>query len=99
MKKLAILLCVVILGGCVTPMPIPPETKAAVDRIPVEDLPIYASTEQQRCPKSRYMSFDKRRECKYEVRREIAARKMMREQSETIEKETTKEQSNATIKN
>lgn len=91
MKKIVLLASIAVLGACTTPTPIPSEIKAAVAKTPVEDLPMYASIEQQRCPKSRYMSFDKRRECKHEVRRELAAREMMREQNEAIEKKTVKE--------
>ena len=41
------------------------------ETIAVEDMPRFASIEQQRCPKSRYPSVKKRLECKHEVRREI----------------------------
>lgn len=94
MRKFILLSSIAILGACTTPQPIPPEVRAAVDKMPVEELPVYASIEQQRCPKSRYPSFNKRRECKYEIRRENAAREMMREQANQVspqkaEKEST----------
>ncbi len=98
MKKFILLASIAVLGACATPTPIPPEIKAAVDKIPVNQLPVYASIEQQRCPKSRLMSFNKRMECKHEIRRELAARKMMREQNEAIEQKNVKEQNNEPTK-
>ena len=82
MKKLLLLITVTALSACATPTPIPPEIKAEVAKTPLEDLPVYSSIEQQRCPKSRYVSLDKRLDCKHEVRRELAARKIMRETNE-----------------
>lgn len=94
MKKFALLLCVVSLSACATPTPIPQTVKDKVALIPAEELPRNTSLEQTRCPKSRYHSFDKRMECKISVRRDLAARKMMREQNIAIE-----EQKNETIEN
>lgn len=78
MKK-SLLLVVFIVSACAAPQPIPLEIKAETEKIPLENLPVYASIEQQRCPKSRYPSLEKRLNCKQEVRRELAARKIMRE--------------------
>lgn len=80
MKIFIFFICVMVLSGCATPEPIPPDIRAAVEKTPIDDLPVYSSIEQQRCPKARYPSFDKRRECKYEVRRKLAALELMREQ-------------------
>jgi hypothetical protein len=99
MRKFVLLASIAVLGACSTPTPIPPEIKVAVDKIPVDQLPRYASREQQRCGKSRSLSFDKRRECKYKVRRELVARQMMREQNEATEQKNVKEQSNEPTKN
>ncbi|MCB1681029.1 MAG: hypothetical protein H6858_03440 [Rhodospirillales bacterium] len=78
MKK-SLLLAALILSACAAPRPIPPEIKAKVQAMPQENLPVYASIEQQRCPKSRYPSLETRLDCKHEVRRELAARRIMRE--------------------
>lgn len=94
MKKFALLLFVVSLSACATPTPISQTVKDKVALIPEEELPRNTSLEQTRCPKSRYHSFDKRMECKISVRRDLAARNMMREQNTAIE-----EQKNETIKN
>lgn len=74
MKKF-FLLAFLILSACAAAQPIPPEIKAEAEKIPLENLPVYASIEQQRCPKSRYPSLEKRLVCKQEVRRELAAKK------------------------
>lgn len=94
MKKFAVLIFVVSLSACATPTPIPQEVKDKVALISVEELPRNTSLEQTRCPKSRYHSFDKRMECKISVRRDLAARKMMREQNTIVE-----EQKDETVKN
>ncbi|QQG36798.1 MAG: hypothetical protein HYS17_03240 [Micavibrio aeruginosavorus] len=99
MKKIALILCIGFLSGCATPTPIPQDIKDKVAQLPTDDLPRNSSLEQTRCPKSRYHSFDKRMACKNEVRRELAARKIMREQKDTLEQNNTKEQSNEAIKN
>lgn len=99
MKKFVLLASISVLGACTTPTPIPPEIKATVDKTPVDQLPVYASIEHQRCPKSRYNSLNRRTECKHQIRRELAARKMMREQNEETEQKKVKEQNNEPIKN
>ena len=94
MKKFALLVSAISLSACATPTPISQMVKDKVALIPAEELPRNTSLEQTRCPKSRYQSFDKRMECKVSVRRDLAARKMMREQNTILE-----EQKNETVKN
>lgn len=94
MNKFTLLIGVIFLSACATPTPIPQEVTNKVAQISVDDLPRNSSLEQTRCPKSRYQSFDKRMDCKISLRRELAARQMMREQNTAIE-----ESKNETIKN
>ncbi len=94
MNKFTLLIGVCLLSACATPTPVPQEVKDKVAQISTDDLPRNSSLEQTRCPKSRYHSFDKRMDCKISVRRELAARQMMREQNTAIE-----ESKNETIKN
>jgi hypothetical protein len=94
MKNFIVLSSIVLLSACATPTPIPKDVKDKVAQISTDDLPRNSSLEQTRCPKSRYYSFDKRMDCKISVRRELAARQMMREQNTAIE-----ESKNETIKN
>lgn len=72
----------IMLAGCATVAPVSPEVKEKVERMPVDELPIYASIEQQRCPKAKFTSSVEKMECKYEVRRELAARDLMKKQAE-----------------
>ncbi len=94
MKKFILLSGIIFLSACATPTPIPQDITDKVAQIPADDLPRNTSLEKTRCSKARYHSFDKRMDCKIEVRRELAARKMMREQKTALE-----EQSHETIKN
>ncbi|HBR68080.1 MAG TPA: hypothetical protein DEA55_01755 [Rhodospirillaceae bacterium] len=94
MKNFIVLFSIILLSACATPTPIPQDVKDKVAQISTDDLPRNSSLEQTRCPKSRYRSFDKHMDCKISVRRELAARQMMREQNTAIE-----ESKNETIKN
>lgn len=94
MNKFTLLIGVSLLSACATPTPIPQEVTDKVAQMQTNDLPRNSHLEQTRCPKSRYQSFDKRMDCKISVRRELAARQMMREQNTAIE-----ESKNETIKN
>ena len=85
MKNFIILSGVILLSACATPPPIPQEVKDKVAQISTDDLPRNSSLEKTRCPKSRYHTFDKRTDCKIAVRRELAARQMMREENTAIE--------------
>ncbi len=82
MKKMILILCVGFLTGCATPTPIPQEVKDKAALIPASDLPQNSHLEKRQCSKRRYHSFEKRMECKETVRRELAARQIMREQNE-----------------
>ncbi len=94
MNKFTLLIGLILLSACATPAPIPQEITDKVAQMQTDDLPRNSNLEQTRCPKSRYHSYDKRMDCKISVRRELAARKMMREQNTAIE-----ESKNETIKN
>ena len=78
MKYAAIFVAIGFLTACAPITPIPPEITATVAKKPIEDLPVYASIEQQRCPKAHFSSYQKKRECVHAVRRELAARDMMK---------------------
>ena len=82
MKYAAIIVAIGFLTACAPVSPVPPEITAKVAKAPIEDLPIYASIEQQRCPKANFSSYQKKRECTYAVRRELAARDMMKNQNQ-----------------
>lgn len=99
MRKLTLLLCVGLLSACVTPTPIPQDIQDKAAQIPQEDLPKNFHLEKSRCPSVRSHAFDKRMECKETVRRELAAREMMRKQNDAMEQENAKEQSDESIKN
>ena len=99
MKNFSLLLCVTILGACATPTPIPQDIQDKVALIPAEDLPKNKHLEKTHCPKHLNIGFDKRRECQVAVRRELAARDMMREQKEQAEQDNMKEVKDETIKN
>lgn len=94
MKNLIILSCVVLLSACATPTPVPQDIKDKVAVIPAEELPRNRSLEQMRCPKSRYHSFDKLMECKTAIRRDLAARKIMREENEVLEEQKNEQTKN-----
>lgn len=99
MKKLNLLICVALLSACATPTPIPQDIKDKVALIPLEDLPKNSALEKTHCPKHLNPTFDKKRECKISLRRELAAKEMMRQQKEQTEQNTTKEESDETIEN
>ena len=82
MKFAAIIVAIGFLTACAPVSPVPPEITAKVAKTPIEDLPVYASIEQQRCPKARFSSYQKKRECAYSVRRELAARDIMKNQNQ-----------------
>ena len=84
MKYVAIIVAIGFLAACAPISPIPPEITAKIAKTPIEDLPVYASIEHQRCPKPRLHSPQKRTECRQAVRREIAARDMMKTQNQKI---------------
>ncbi len=94
MRIFLALSCAVFLAACATPAPIPQGIKDKVAQIPAEDLPRNTSLEKTRCPKSRYHTFDKRMECKISVRRDLAARKMMREENTAIEEQKNEQTKN-----
>lgn len=77
MKLFLIAMLALGLSACASANPIPENIKKSVAEIPVGELPRMSSLEQRHCPKSKYPSAIQRNECKLEVRREIAARKMM----------------------
>lgn len=99
MKNFSLLLCVTILGACATPTPIPQDIQDKVALIPAEELPKNRHLEKTHCPKHLNQGFDKRRECQVAIRRELAARDMMREQKEQAEQGNMKEENNENIKN
>lgn len=99
MKKLNLLICVALLSACATPTPIPQDIQDKVALIPAEDLPKNKHLEKTHCPKHLNQGLDKRRECQLELRRELAARDMMRQQKEQTVQNTTKEENDETIKN
>lgn len=88
MKEYLLLIPIVMLSACSTLTPIPPEIKAEVAAKPIGELPVHLSIEQLRCPKSRYFQVDKRMECRYEIRREIAERKLMQDRADKQTKTT-----------
>lgn len=94
MKKFIVLSSVILLSACATPTPIPQEVKDKVAQISTDDLPKNSSLEKTRCPRSRYHSFDKRMDCKIAVRRELAARQMMREENTAIEEKKNEQTQN-----
>ena len=83
MKKILFILGLLAFSACATPPPIPPDIKAAVAKIPVEDLQTYPITEQERCGPSRHSFYNyspsQRQACKIRIRREKAERKMLEE--------------------
>ena len=78
MRYIIVCLSLGLLVACTPVQTIPPEITAAVAKKPIEDLPVYASIEQQRCPKAKFSSYQKKAECTHAVRRELAARNMMK---------------------
>jgi hypothetical protein len=94
MRNFIILSSVILLSACATPTPITQEIKDKVAQMSADDLPRNSTLEQTRCPKSRYHTFDKRMNCKIAVRRELAARKMLREESIAIEEKKNEQTQN-----
>lgn len=82
MKYIIAFLSLGLLAACTPVQTIPPEITAAVAQKPIEDLPVYASIEQQRCPKAKFSSYQKKAECTHAVRRELAGRDMMKSQKQ-----------------
>lgn len=94
MRNFIILSSVILLSACATPTPVTQDIKDKVAQISTDDLPRNSTLEQTRCPKSRYHTFDKRMNCKIAVRRELAARQMMREESIAIEEKKNEQTQN-----
>lgn len=82
MKRYLLIFGCMVLSGCATPQPIPQDIKNAVGKMPVENLKAYPIIEQQRCGAKLYTLERKRQECKYQIRREKAERKMMEEREQ-----------------
>lgn len=85
MKNFALLFCVALLSACATPQTISPEIQEKVALIPAEELPKNQQLEKTHCPKHLNPGFNKMRECKISLRREYAARELMRQQKTKTE--------------